>query len=241
MKDFRKTLQEQGLDLNSQDASPIVSLLTKWADTGVKGSKVLPATYNQKVSIISSFYGYAVTQGWIETNPVETVEKREIFSVHRAKAIEFEKVKAGLKKIRRDTLKGKRDYALLCILLTCGLHVSELTGLRCGDISITDGKVTITYQQKGGIKGEKTLLQATAQAFIEYLTMLYSNGYSATDPVWLSFARNESKGHPIKMAGVSEILEKYLDTSKVESTRFTYLAMKEKFGLTGIEMQLDLI
>ena len=85
------------------------------------------------------------------------------------------------------------------------------------------------------------MLQATAKALTDYLSMLYSNGYSITDPAWPSLARNGSKGHPIKMSGVSEILEKYLETSKVESTRFTYLAMTEKFGLTGIEKQLDLI
>ncbi|HEY6284762.1 MAG TPA: tyrosine-type recombinase/integrase, partial [Ktedonobacteraceae bacterium] len=241
MNDFREALQEQGLDLNSQDASAILSLITKWADTNVDGSKVAPNTYNHKVYIISSYYGYAVTQGWIETNPLETVEKREIVLVNEAKAVEFEKVKAGLKKIPRNTLPGKRDYALLCVLLTCGLHVSELVGLRCGDICIIDGEITIKYQQKGGIKGEQTLRQATAQALIDYLTMLYSNGYSAGDPVWLSFARNDSKGQPITKPGVSDILKKYLGTSKVESTRLTYHAMKEEVGLTGIEKLLDLI
>ena len=93
MKHFRKTLQEQGLDLNSQNASAIESLVTKWADRGVKGSKVLPTTYNQKIAIISSFYGYAVTQGWIETNPVETVEKRRFLLFIEQKPLSLRKLK----------------------------------------------------------------------------------------------------------------------------------------------------
>ena len=241
MKDFREALQEQGLDLNSQDASAIVSLVTMWADRGVKGSKVASSTYMQKVYIISSFYGYAVTQGWIETNPLETIEKRGYLLLMEQKPLSPKKLKLASRKFPaiHSQVNGIMRSFVFCSLVGC--PVPELTGLRCGDICITDGEITIKYQQKGGIKGEQTLRQATAQALTDYLAMLYSNGYSATDPVWLSFARNESKGQPLTKPGVSDILKKYLGTSKVESTRLTHLEMKEEVGLTGIEKKLGLI
>ena len=38
-----------------------------------------------------------------------------------------------------DTWLGRRDYALLVLVIQTGLRVSELTGLRCRDVALTNG------------------------------------------------------------------------------------------------------
>ncbi|MGZ3610947.1 MAG: tyrosine-type recombinase/integrase [Ktedonobacteraceae bacterium] len=177
---YRKALQREGLDLDSDNNSVLLAVAQDCANKIIKRSdKIAPRTYNTRLyTLISntrlytliSFFRYAVKQSWRETNPLENVEVRELLDVDKTEPLDNEEVKAALKKVQRNTISGKRDYALLCILLTMGLHVSEICSLRYGDITITGDKVTITYLQKGGSKDTQSLLPATACIFSEYFT-----------------------------------------------------------------------
>jgi integrase len=211
---FRDALHGHGLDLDSEDMPVISSIIQGWADAGVRRTTISPNTYNQRIATISSFYNFALTQGWMKSNPIE---------------------KNGLKSIPRFTLDGKRDYALLCILLTTGGRPAEIAGLRCVNVAKTASSVTITTRPKGGGKISYTLKKGTAQALIDYLQAVYSGEGAPDDPVWISYARNSSKGFALGKQASSDICKKWLGTSKVEATRLTYYAIKDEYGVKGLE------
>lgn len=58
---FCQALCEHGLRVDSPPAA-IASFAPKWAASSAKGDgvTVAPSTYNQRVALISSFYGYAI-------------------------------------------------------------------------------------------------------------------------------------------------------------------------------------
>src|SRR5689334_13663326 len=87
LRSFRARLLDAGLDLlmftddSKVNAPPAVALRAQaWAGepgTGVHcGRDVTPATYNQKLAILSSFYRYAIQQGITGENPINRVERR---------------------------------------------------------------------------------------------------------------------------------------------------------------------
>lgn len=55
--------------------------------------------------------------------------------------------------MRRST--GRRDKAILLVLLDTGLRASELCALRVGDVNMKTGKVTVRHGEEGKVKGRK--------------------------------------------------------------------------------------
>ncbi len=248
MRGFRHVLQDHDHDLDSEDVSAITSIFQVWAEKASRKATIKPKTYNQRLSSIRSFYNFALTQEWIEINPLEEVAMREEDTVDAAKPIDREKVRNVLHSIPRNTLKGKRDYAILCILLTTGMRSGEIAGLRCGHVAKTESGVTITTRPKGGGNKDYPLLTYTAQALIDYLTLIYSGECAPDDPVWISGARNRTRGFVIGKAAISDICKKWLGTPKVEATKRTYEAIKKEYGdkelkniekLLGIDIEED--
>jgi site-specific recombinase XerD/CHAT domain-containing protein len=240
IKNFRAVLHKHDLDLDSEDVPRISSLLQKWAGQAIRRSTISPRTYNQHFFIIQSFYKFALKQHWMKINPIAMVEPRKPQTTNTPLPLDPERVKDALKQIHRFTFQGKRDYALLCILLTTGLHTSEIADLRCGDVTKTESGVTITYKQKHGDMAHQQLRKSTAQILLDYLTALYPNKYVADDPIWLSYAKNGSREKAISTQAISDICKKHLGTSKVEAIRQTYLAMTHDVGVKGIEELLDI-
>jgi len=226
------------LELDSEDAPTLLSLVQTWADTGIRQSIVSPSTYNQRISSIRSFYKFALMEGWISINPLEMVKMREDHTVKEVKPIEIEieieKVKNALKSIPCFTPSGKRDYAILSVLLTTGAGCGEIARMRYGDLVRTVSSATITTRQKHGKKGIYTLGKGTAQALIDYLAAIYDKEYPEDTPLWLSFAHYRT-GLAIGKQSISDICKKWLDTTQVESTNRIYEAIKKEYGVKGIE------
>ena len=64
--------------------------------------------------------------------------------------LEPEEAQRLIKQPNKRYRTGKRNIAILKIILNCGLRVSEVTGLRPGNINLTNQKLRIV-QGKGGI------------------------------------------------------------------------------------------
>jgi integrase len=69
----------------------------------------------------------------------------------------------------RNTIKGKRDYAILLILILTGLRRSELSNIRKGDIGERGDKLYLTYVRKGGTKTVRNIPRKCWEAIQDYL------------------------------------------------------------------------
>jgi hypothetical protein len=85
------------------------------ADSRGEG-EVSPATYNQRLAVLSSFYRYAKKLGMLTgENPIDRVERRSVQAYASAVPIDKTALRARLKAIARTDAAGQRDYALLAI------------------------------------------------------------------------------------------------------------------------------
>jgi len=118
---FRAALIELGLDLDS-DPRAVALAAQGWAGQRDPASRhageVSPATYNQRLAILSSFYSFARKRGLItRDNPISLVERRSVDAYAGALPLDDREVATQLKAIDRSTLAGARDYALLVLFL----------------------------------------------------------------------------------------------------------------------------
>jgi len=161
---------------------------------------------------------------------MEMVEKRKVSHPHAARPLDKDMVEKALASINCSTLLGKRDYALLSLLLNTGRRVSEVKNLKCGDILLTGGTVTITWRRcKGGKLMYDSIDVLVARAIFGYLQTAYPEGWKAEDPVWLSCS-NHGKREPIGYRAIAGVCMKYLGTTKVHSTRHTFTMTMDELG-----------
>ena len=100
--------------------------------------RLRPTTLRRKISSVRSFYAFLLKEGKIENDPTVDIslpkkDKRlpEVLSLE-----EIEKI---LNAIPENSFRGKRDRAIVELLYSCGLRVSELTGLKVKDIDMENG------------------------------------------------------------------------------------------------------
>ncbi len=226
MTAFRALLHARGLDLDSEE-TVIAEYAQWWAEYSSLGHPISSSTHNQRIHTISSFYVYARKMRYLLTNPMEMVEKRKVSHPHAARPLDKDMVEKALASIDRLTLLGKRDFAMLSLLLNTGRRVSEVKNLTCGDILLTGGTVTVTWQRcKGGKVMYDNIDLLVAKAIFEYLQVAYPTGWKATDPVWLSCS-NHGKRESIGYRAIAGVCLKYLGTTKVHSTRHTFARRME--------------
>jgi site-specific recombinase XerD len=232
MKRFRAILQQSGIDLGSPDEATIAALAQGYAAWSFDGRTVAGATYNQRLASISSFYVYSIKRRWLLRNPIELVERRVAHYNNAALPLDTEMVKQALKSIDRSTLLGKRDYALLVILLNTGRRVTEVCELKCGDIDISGTVAVITWRRtKGGKTMRDQLTPKVAKALIDYLQDVYKGEWRDDAPVWISFSRyNGKKRVAIGTQAIAAVCQKYFGISKVHATRHSFAVMMESAG-----------
>lgn len=242
LSDFRSYLWEaKGRDLDGIPAiiAPVAQL---WADHNKKTGKqgVSPSTFRVRIATISSFYEYAIAQEVLTFNPMKRVEQPKRKIEHAAPALDFEKVKQLLKLIDRSTLSGKRDYALISVALETTRRVSELAGLRMGDIRrINEGYTEIHWRRCKGNKTRDDVIKArTSKVLFDYLESYYitTKGYTSLSaiprdaPVWVSLSMNNAGG-PLATKSLQRICSDVLGDSRFHTTRHTGAVTAFKKGV----------
>ncbi len=247
MQSFRDALQAEGLDIDGAPGD-IIRIARAWAVARSEQAKrtgpVSPATYNNRLAIISSFYAYLNAQAKLHDttypNPIEAIEKPKVQAYAEAAPLDADAVFDRLLSIDRTTITGKRDYALLAIGLQTGRRASELVGLRMRHVKFSGKKITLHFDHcKGGKKMRDTLDPDTTAVFLDYLHAVYGADLLQVDndaPVWKSLSR-QNKDQPISIHTLIDICEKYLETSKIHALRHTFAVEMIEAGAPITELQ----
>ena len=100
------------------------------------------ASQARELSGVKAFYNYLLLNDKIEQSPTEliTTPKR---SRPLPDVLSVEEIEQIINSIPLDTAKGKRDRAMLELLYSCGLRVSELTALRLSDLFFGEGYIRV--------------------------------------------------------------------------------------------------
>lgn len=241
---FRAALQHKGLDLDTlaradgqgrNQRREVTLIAQAFASFSTRGHTVAPATFNQRLSILSSFYTYAHKRDFLDHNPIDPIDRLKVQPYARAQALPPERTGSALKSINRTTVLGARDYALLAVLLQTGRRLSEVAGLRWEHLTILSSVVTLTFEH---CKGDKTMIdsldKATSRALLGYLHQHYGallGQLEGSAPVWVNLSPDPAlQGQALGPQAIADVCEKYLGTPKVHTTRHTFSHNMKKVG-----------
>ena len=109
-----------------------------------------PASIRRKLSALSEFYDFLADLNAVDANPVDGVKRpAEGANEGKTPALSDSQAKSLLEAPPADTLKGRRDRAILAVLLYHALRRGELCRLRVEDYGQRRGVQTLAVHGKG--------------------------------------------------------------------------------------------
>jgi integrase/recombinase XerD len=138
ISEFAAMVQEKEIeDLLQINNTEVVAFLLKLKNEG-KSS----ATVNRKLSSIRAFYNYMTEKGYSEKNPTLNIKSPKI-DKKQVEYLTLDEVDRLLS-LPEDTVKGKRDKAMLEVLYATGIRVTEMIEMDVEDVNLRMGFVACT-------------------------------------------------------------------------------------------------
>jgi len=129
-----------------------------------------PASVRRKLSALSALFDFLCENNAVTHNPVKGVKRpAEGANEGKTPALSDAQARCLLDAPNGATLKGKRDRAILAVLLYHGLRRAELCALRVKDFAIRRGVQTLAVHGKGGKIRYVPVNPAAAWLVSEYL------------------------------------------------------------------------
>jgi site-specific recombinase XerD len=138
---------------------------------GPGGERELGAgTIRRKLAALSSLFEHLCDANAVTHNPVKGVKRPKVESYEgKTPALGDGQARALLDAPGSETLKGKRDRAILSVLLYHGLRREELCTLKVRDIHQRRGVLHLRVHGKGGKLRYLPLHPGTAELVTDYL------------------------------------------------------------------------
>jgi site-specific recombinase XerD len=172
------------------------------------------AAVRLRFSALRSFYKFLVREGLISASPIRNIslpklEKRvpKFLTVQQFEALAnapAEELKRAAKNKKVDASVFFRDAAILEVIYSCGLRVSELCGLRAGDLEWNEELVRV----RG--KGKKERLVPIGEPALDGIRVYWSHTRYSPDAEMPVFFARRKRLVRLSPRSVQARLKKYL-------------------------------
>ncbi|MGH2967157.1 MAG: tyrosine-type recombinase/integrase [Solirubrobacterales bacterium] len=129
---------------------------------GLSGRVPSAATVGARIACLSSFYRFAIRMGLLAANPCDALERPRTVTAP-ARGYGADEVRRLLAVVP-DTVRGRRDRAILLVLLLTGRRRAEVFRLCAGDLNLEGETVFYRYRGKGGKAGRRELPRPAHEA-----------------------------------------------------------------------------
>lgn len=211
----------------------------------------MPATLARKASTIRIFYHYLCNKTKkIPVNPAQDLESPKI-GKRLPKYLSLEQSQELLQSAESASQAGhgnhdnkERNFAILTLLLNCGMRLQELININISDIDFDDEKLNVIG--KGNKERTIYLNKACIKAINEYLKVRPKDGvkFDSRDALFLSEQKKRISRRSVqyivkeelKIAGI-EKADKY----SVHKLRHTAATLMYKYGNVDIRALQELL
>lgn len=139
---FYRTLGKRASDVSLNDLLSYKDLLE------ARGLK--PITVAKKLTVLRRLFTFLYEQGVIRTNPSAGLKLPKTSSETTREILSLAECNKLLSSVEIDTIRGKRDRAIIALLLINGLRVCEIARANVGDLVRTEDCWVLRVRGKGG-------------------------------------------------------------------------------------------
>jgi len=179
----------------------------RWGAKGTAARKpASKTTVADYYRALRTFFSWLEREGLIPESPFKNLKNPKV-DKKVIKALTPDEVKRLLKVCSGKTALDARNKAIVCILLDCGLRVSELASLTLDDVSPDTGVITVRYG-KGGKQRLVHMGEQTQKVLWRYVS-IFRRGKS--DQLFLN-----RSGEPLDVDGVKILIRRLGDAAVVK-------------------------
>ena len=203
---FVAYIQEGGGDILTVELEQLRSYIATLVDVGIH-----PRTQARLLSSLRSFYGFLKMDGYIESNPTELLKSPKL-PMYLPDVLTLDEIDRVIDAIDLSQLEGQRNRAMIEVLYSCGLRVSELCNLKISDLYLDEEFIRVTG------KGDKQRLVPISPRAIAELNYYFNDrdhieikpGYE--DYVFIS----ERRRKPLSRITVFHIVKELVEAAGVQ-------------------------
>ncbi len=131
-------ISEYNITAESVERQHIEAYMEQLHDIGL-----LPASAMRMLSGVKSLYKFLILQNIVDASPAEFIVAPKA-ERHLPEMLTIADIDSMISATDSTTPKGVRDRAIIEMLYSCGLRVSELTTLKINDLFFTEGYIRVT-------------------------------------------------------------------------------------------------
>jgi integrase/recombinase XerC/integrase/recombinase XerD len=240
IKLFLRWVQSENKNVDNLKKSDILEYKQHLFD--IKRSSL---TIDSRITSLRKFYTWCDDNDYYN-NIVVGIKNPKKYKGYKKDPLTIDQVNKLFDSIDTKTIIGKRDFAIISLMLRTGIRVGEVTKINIGDIETPGQNYIINIIRKGS-QGNKTKISITEKSFQpiqDYLVELLNT--NDDQPLFVVSAYNHN-GLRISTAGLSQIIKSRLRRAGINSKRITAHSFRHtaainliKSGSTLHEVQLFL-
>ena len=200
-------LEGEGIDAVNVELEDLQHFAASLHDIGVTARSQC-----RILSGIRNFYKFLVTDGYIQDDPTELLESPQLGD-HLPEVLSVEEIDKIESAIDLSKWEGHRNKAIIEVLFSCGLRVSELTNLKLSNLYLDEEYVRVEG------KGRKERLVPISQKAIKEL------GYWFDDRRLMNIKKGEEdyvflnrRGAHLTRTMILILVKKYAEEAGIKKT-----------------------
>ena len=169
IKKLQKFAEEKNIsdiDITSDDIKEFIVFINK--------DEISARSQSRIVSGIKSFYKYLILEDYIKVNPTDLIETPRI-GIKLPDTLSIHEIDNLISAIDLSHPQGQRNRAIIEVLYSCGLRVSELINLKLSNVKFKEGYLKVIG------KGDKERLSPIGSSALKYLNIYISKIRSHQD------------------------------------------------------------
>jgi integrase/recombinase XerD len=229
-KHFAEWMKTQGLTPSTMSRSDMIAYRLHLAE-----STYAKPTKQRMFSVACRLMNEQYIAGHIKDKVTQDVKGFKVDGDETTHtALSKPQAKDMLESIDQSTKQGKRDYALILMLVKTGLRRSELVALNRSDIKIMDGHhVAVVEHGKGDKRRVVKLRVDVYRALEDYLQARGQEG----EALFVSFRRGD---HPTRCRMTDKAVELLVKKYAPRGTELTPHGLRATFATLALEAEAPL-
>ncbi len=192
------------LDVKLEDLEQFAASLHEYSIGARSQSRVLFG--------VRSFYRFLTLDGFIEVDPTELLES-PILPKHLPSYLSTEEVDRLEDSIDLDSNEGQRNRAIIEVLFSCGLRVSELVNLKFSDLNLDEHFMHVTG------KGDKErLVPISDRAITELQRWFIDRDHLKVKPGEEDYVFLNRRGHHLTRVMILIMVKRQAEVAGIKKT-----------------------
>lgn len=205
----------------------------------LKDKSFTTGTKNQYIRAVKHLFKWLNSEN-LYPNIADNIKGfKDIKDIHKKDAFTEKAIQKILDDIDTNTIIGKRDYAMMLLMLTTGLRIKEVSNIDIADIEFKNDVYVVYIKGKGHTEKDtpKKIIKPVYDAISDYLKT--RGNYKITEPLFTSTS-NRALNKRITRETISTILKTYFKNSGYDSKRLTAHSLRHTTGTLLIKSGADI-